>query len=318
MVENTLLLKQFRSKFVKDYQLPIQVVQSPYFEANLKLLEDDCKANTKYLDLLETVRDKFDGNMQKFLEYRHSVEDQILGYILNSEAYKAFNGDKSTIPSETPIVGSPELYTKEQCGCFFVSYDMIKANFQALRYANPAIVKDCDTYEQFIEKFTDIEYFKHAKQLRQVLFGKLNGKRTSSIEKYISNLFAKELAKRYDGKMKPYSIKTDEIILKFLGTEAEFKKLCVKNEEFNGFRFRVNKFKLVSKDFKRGNSDKNLTAYIKEDYLNGCKRTLHCVPDAYYPQVYKLLNGMEITPSDLVFYYDHELAKFMYPLELIK
>ena len=317
MVENTLLLKQFRSKFVKDYQLPIQVVQSPYFEANLKLLEDDCQANLKYLDLLETVRDKFGGNMQKFLEYRHSVEDQILGYILNSEAYKAFNGDKSTIPSEPPIVGSPELYTKEQCGCFFVSYDMIKANFQALRYANPAIVKDCDTYEQFIEKFTDIEYFKHAKQLRQVLFGKLNGKRTSSIEKYISNLFAKELAKRHEGKMKLYSIKTDEIILKFLGTEEEFKKLCVKNEEFNGFRFRVNKFKLVSKDFKRGNSDKNLTAYINEDYLNGGKRTLHCVPDTYYPQVYKLLNGMELSDSDLVFYYDHELAKFMYPLELL-
>ena len=317
MEENTLLLKQFRSKFVKDYQIPIQVVQSPYFEANLKLLEDDCKANTKYLDLLETVRDKFNSNMQKFLEYRHSVEDQILGYILNSEAYKAFNGDKSTIPSETPIVGSPELYTKEQCGCFFVSYDMIKANFQALRYADPAIVKDCDTYEQFIEKFTDIEYFKHAKQLRQVLFGKLNGKRTSSIEKYISNLFAKELAKRYEGKMKLYSIKTDEIILKFLGTEEEFKKLAVNNEEFKGFRFRVNKFKLVSKDFKRGNSDKNLTAYIKEDYLNGCKRTLHCVPDAYYPQVYKLLNGWELSDSDLVFYYDHELAKFMYPLELL-
>ena len=77
MVENTLLLKQFRSKFVKDYQLPVQVVQSPYFEANLKLLEDDCQANLKYLDLLETVRDKFGGNMQKFLEYRHSVEDQI-------------------------------------------------------------------------------------------------------------------------------------------------------------------------------------------------------------------------------------------------
>lgn len=317
MEENTLLLKQFRSKFVKDYNLPLQVVQSPYFEANLKLLEDDCKANTKYLDLLETVRDKFNSNMQKFLEYRHSVEDQILGYILNSEAYKAFNGDKSTIPSETPIVGSPELYTKEQCGCFFVSYDMIKANFQALRYADPAIVKDCDTYEQFIEKFTDIEYFKHAKQLRQVLFGKLNGKRTSSIEKYISNLFAKELAKRYEGKMKLYSIKTDEIILKFLGTEEEFKKLAVNNEEFKGFRFRVNKFKLVSKDFKRGNSDKNLTAYIKEDYLNGCKRTLHCVPDAYYPQVYKLLNGWELSDSDLVFYYDHELAKFMYPLELL-
>ena len=318
MVENTLLLKQFRSKFVKDYNLPLQVVQSPYFEANLKLLEDDCQANTKYLTLLETVRDKFDGNMQKFLEYRHSIEGQILGYILNSEAYKAFNGDKSTIPSETPIVGSPELYTKEQCGCFFVSYDMIKANFQALRYANPAIVKDCETYEQFIEKFTDIEYFKHAKQLRQVLFGKLNGKRTSSIEKYISNLFAKEFSQRLGVYgFTPYSIKTDEIIFKFNGSEKQFETMKVSNEEFKGFRFRVNKFKLVSKDFKRGNSDKNLTAYIKEDYLNGGRRTLHCVPDAYYPQVYKLLNGWEITPSDLVFYYDHELAKFMYPLELL-
>ena len=318
MLENTLLLKQFRSKFVRDFNLPIQVVQSPYFDEHIKLLEDDCGANTKYITLLETVRDKFDDDMQKFLEYRHIIEDQILAYILNSEAYKEFNNDKSIIPSETPIVGSPELYTKEQCGCFFVSYDMIKANFQALRYANPAIVKDCETYEQFIEKFTDIEYFKHAKQLRQVLFGKLNGKRTASIEKYISNLFAKELAKRYEGKMKLYSIKTDEIILKFLGTEDEFNKLKVNNEEFNGFRFRVNKFKLVSKDFKRGVSDKIVTAYIKEDYLNGRKHTLHCVPDTYYPQVYKLLNGMEINDCDLVFYYEHELAKFMYPLELIK
>ena len=316
MVENTLLLKQFRSKFVKDYNLPLQVVQSPYFEANLKLLEDDCGANTKYLSLLETVRDKFDGNMQKFLEYRHSVEDQILSYILNSEAYKEFNSDNSTIPSDTPIVGSPELYTKEQCGCFFISYDMVKANFQALRHANPAIVRDCESYQEFVEKFTDIDYFKHAKQLRQVLFGKLNGKRTAAIEKYISNQFAKSLAKRYEGKFKLYSIKTDEVILKFLGTEKEFEDFKVYNEVFSDFKFRVNKFKLTSRDFKHATSDRTITAYIKEDYLNGSKRTLHCVPDTYYPQVYKLLNGMELTPSDLKFYYDHELCTFDYPLQL--
>ena len=319
MAENTLLHKQFRSKFVKDFNLPIQVVQSPYFDEHIKLLEDDCGANTKYLTLLETVRDKFDGNMQKFLEYRHIIEDQILAYLLNSEAYKEFNNDKSIIPSETPIVGSRELYTKEQDGCFFVSYDMIKANFQALRYANPAIVKDCNTYEEFIGKFTDIEYFAHAKQLRQVIFGKLNGKRTASIEKLISNRFAKEYSRRlaiYG--FEPYSIKTDEIIFKFDGSESEFESFHSSNIEFSGFKFRVNKFKLMSQDFKRGVSDRIVTAYIKEDYLNGRKHTLHCVPDTYYPQVYKLLNGMEINDSDLVFYYEHELAKFMYPLELIK
>ena len=317
MVETSLLTKQLRSKFVKDYQLPIQVVQSPYFEQHLKLLEDSHGANTKYLILLETIRDKFDGNMQKFLEYRHSVEDQILSYILNSEAYKDFNSDKNGIVGETPVVGSPELYTKEQCNHFFVSYDMVKANFQALRFANPSIVRDCETYEQFIEKFTDIDYFKYAKQLRQSIFGKLNGKRTSALEKLISNKFAKELASRFEGKMKLYSIKTDEIILKFNGTEEEFNKLNVENEEFSGFKFRVNKFKLLSQDFKHATSERLLTAYIKEDYLNGHRRTLHCVPDTYYPQVYKLLNGMEINDSDLVFYFDHELSRFLYPLELI-
>ena len=317
MVETSLLTKQLRSKFVKDYQLPIQVVQSPYFEQHLKLLEDSHGANTKYLILLETIRDKFDGNMQKFLEYRHSVEDQILSYILNSEAYKDFNSDKNGIVGETPVVGSPELYTKEQCNHFFVSYDMVKANFQALRFANPAIVRDCETYEQFIEKFTDIDYFKYAKQLRQSIFGKLNGKRTSALEKLISNKFAKELASRFEGKMKLYSIKTDEIILKFTGTEEEFNKLKVENEEFSGFKFRVNKFKLLSQDFKHATSERLLTAYIKEDYLNGHRRTLHCVPDTYYPQVYKLLNGMEINDSDLVFYYEHELSRFLNPLELV-
>jgi hypothetical protein len=281
------------------------------------LLEDSHGANTKYLILLETIRDRFDGNMQKFLEYRHSIEDQILSYILNSEAYKEFNSDKNGIVGETPVVGSPELYTKEQCNHFFVSYDMIKANFQALRFVSPSIVRDCETYEEFIEKFTDIDYFKYAKQLRQSIFGKLNGKRTSAIEKLISNQFAKELAQRFDGKMKLYSIKTDEIILKFNGTEEEFEKLKVENEEFSGFKFRVNKFKLLSQDFKHATSDRLLTAYIKEDYLNGHRRSLHCGPDTYYPQVYKLLNGMEINDSDRVFYYEHELSQFLNPLELV-
>jgi hypothetical protein len=69
--------------------------------------------------------------------------------------------------------------------------------------------------------------------------------------------------------------------------------------------------------FRRAFSDKRLVVYEKEDYLNARRRILKAVPATYYPQVYKLLNGMELSDSDLVFYYDHELAKFMYPLELL-
>ena len=318
MVETKLEVKQLRSKFVRDFQLPIQVVQSPYFENTIKLLEDDCGAQTKYLLLLELIRDKFDGNSNKFLEYRHKVVDKILSYILNSEAYKEFLADKTVLDDYTPIVANRELYTQEQSGHFFISYDMIKANFQALRYANPAIVKDCETYEDFIGKFTDIDYFKHAKQLRQETFGKLNGKRTAAIEKRVSNEFAKEYSQRlgiYGFEL--FSIKTDEIIFKFNGTEEQFKSFKASDVEFGGFKFRVNKFKLTHQEFKRHTSESKIVAFIKEDYLNADRRSLHCVPDTYYPQVYKLLNGIKIDDCDLVFYFDHELSKFLYPLELV-
>lgn len=316
MVETKLEVKQLRSKFVRDFQLPIQVVQSPYFENTIRLLEDDCGAQTKYADLLALIQDKFDGNVGKFFEYRNKVANDILSYINNSEAYKEFLADKTVLEDYKPIVASRELYTQEQSGHCFISYDMIKANFQALRYANPAIVKDCKTYEEFVGKFTDIDYFAHAKQLRQETFGKLNGKRTAAIEKRVSNEFAKALSERLGDRFTLFSIKTDEIIFKFNGTEEEFKKLDFANETFDGFDFRVNQFKLTHREFKRHTSDSKIVAFIKEDFKAN-RRSLHCVPDTYYPQVYKLLNGIKIDYSDLVFYFDHELSKFLYPLELV-
>jgi len=313
-----LLLKQFRGRFVDDNQLPMTVVEDPYFDERIKMLEGEFHAQLKYLSLMETVRDNFGGNMQKFLEHRHSVKDQILSHILNSEGYKAMLADKSPLEDCKLVVGANELYTEQQDGGLFLSFDMIKANFQALRYVDPSIVFDCDTWEEFVARFSDVEYLASAKQVRQEVLGKLNGKRLAAIEKYHSNEFAKKLRECYGDWLTPFSIKTDEIILKFNGSEKEFERLNVQNEEFNGFKFRVNKFKLNMRTFKRAFSDKRINIFEKEDFLDGHRRNLKCVPATYYPQVYKLLNGMEISDSDLVFTSDHELCKYMKPLELVK
>ena len=319
------ILKSFRGVFINDLQLPITSVEDPYFDERIKMLEGEFHAQLKYLLLMETVRDKFDGNLQKFLEHRHSVKDQILSHILNSEGYKAMLADKSPLEDCKLIVGSNELYTEEQDGCCFVSYDMIKANFQALRYVDPSIVFDCDTWEEFVARFTDVEYLASAKQVRQEVLGKLNGKRLAAIEKFISNKFGKIMDDHLF--LEPFSIKTDEVIFKFNGWPKkydgqdivkEFEKFPVRDEEFEGFKFRVNKFRLHMRTFKRAFSDKRIFVYEKEDFLNGHRRNLKCVPATYYPQVYKLLNGMEISDSDLVFSSDHELCKYMKPLELVK
>ena len=144
-----------------------------------------------------------------------------------------------------------------------------------------------------------------------------------NLEKWITNEFAKELSN--DVAMKDYelfSLNADEIILKFKGAEEEFDKVDIEPTicHFGGnIEFKGSKFKLHARQFKLATSSSILTVYEKEDYLNGHKRVLKGVPATYFPQVYKLLNGMEINAhSDLIFYYEHELCKFLNPLELIK
>jgi len=313
-----LIWKQLRGRFAEDYSIPVTAIIDPYFDKQIHLLEDSFGAATKYLELLEIIKKEFNGNPQAFLEHRRSVKDKILNEILSSDAYKAMLADKSPLEDYKPLVGSRELYTEEQDGCMFISLDLIKANFQALRYIDPSIVRDCETWEEYVSKFTDIPYIAAAKQVRQEVLGKLNGKRLAAIERRIANEFAKVLVERYGEKFTLFSIKTDEIILKFNGKEKEFEKFELNNEEFQGFKFRANKFKLYKRVFKRALSEKRIVVYEKEDYLNDRRRILKAVPATYYPQVYKLLNGMKINDSDLVFAYDHELAKFMYPIELVK
>lgn len=320
-----LIWKIIRGKFVDDFQLPVTTVLDPYFDKQIHLLEDSFGAATKYLELMTIIRDYFNGNPQAFLEHRRSVKDKILNEILGSEAYKAMLADKSPLEDYKPLVGSRELYTEEQDGGVFISYDMVKANFQALRYVDPSIVRDCETWEEYVSKFTDIPYIAAAKQVRQEVLGKLNGKRLAAIEKFISSKFGKIMDDHLY--LEPFSIKTDEVIFKFNGWPKkydgqdivkEFEKFPVRDEEFEGFKFRVNKFRLHMRVFKRAFSDKRIVVYEKEDYLNAHRRILKAVPAIYYPQVYKLLNGMKIDDSDLVFTHDHELCKFMYPIEPLK
>lgn len=320
MVVTVTELKQLRARFVSDFNLPIQVIQTPYFEERLELFEEDYGAKTSYDELLLIIDERFEGKVNNFLEYYHQVRDDIITKVTNSDAYKEFISDNKYVKDIKPICGNRNLYTNEQDGCMFVSYDMKKANFQTLRYANPSIVYDTKTYEDFIGKFTDLDYIKKSKYTRQVIFGKMNPKRTMNLEKWITNEFAKTLNDLAIMKhCELFSLNADEIILKWNGTEEEFNKVeVVPSIIFEGVEFKGSKFKLHARQFQLATSSSILTVYEKEDYLNAHRRILKGAPATYMPQVYKLLSGMEIKPSDLVFYYEHELCQFLNALTLIK
>lgn len=328
--ELSLETKQLHKKFIKDFNFPLQVVQEPYFSQRLKYLEEDYGANTSYLNLLEMLRDHFDSKPGKFMEYGHALADRIISDITNSDAYKKDflrllptkqEIDQHAKSIDGKIINGKRLYTQEQDGCMFVSFDMKKANFQLIRYTCPAVLHDAKTYEEYISHFTEFDYFKNSKGLRQTIFGKVNPKGVSQAELCITSEFFLYIHGLIGEKYEPYSINNDEVIFKFKGSMEEFlkDKLVDGNDiEFKGIVFRATKFILHARLFELATSDQQLCVFEKEDILKAHKLTLACCPATYHPQVYKALRGLEISSDDLVFYYEHELCKFMYPIKLIK
>lgn len=325
--------KELRNRFVSDYNLPIQVIQSPYFEERLELFNDDFNSLDKWNWVNELIVNKFDGNYSDFLREYSEVRNKIITDTINSKAYIEFNNDKTLNDrfNLTNEYSNRNLYTCEQVNDndLFLAIDLSKANFQALKFYNREIVLNCDSYADFISNFTDLDYIKESKYTRQVIFGKMNPKRIIHIEKYImqriieSDCIKNNISPYFD----IFSVNCDEVIFKLKdGFIKEYESLnkeflntiikdCIKNTI--GIDVKISKFKLKLHHFKLHYSEANLFVFEKINLLGG-KNNIMCCPSVYAPQVYKLLKNKEVTENDLVFYHNNELCKFLKPITYVK
>ncbi len=262
------------------------------------------------------------------MQYCKTLKEDIIKFINNNEHYIEFNSNKSFFNNLKTKYSFPNrnVYTCEQChdDDLFLSIDLKKANFQALKFFHNGIFLSCNTYEEYMRKFTDLQYIIDSKDTRQYILGNLNSKRTVAIEKFImdtildSKTLQTHLLPYYD----VFSVNSDEIILKFKkdikNTEqyqidnCDWIKKSIKDE--NRVDVKVSKFKLKVHEFKSVFSDNVIRVFEKYDVLGDEKNTLKCVPITYYTQIYKLIKGLEVTKEDLVFYYEHELSSFLEPL----
>jgi hypothetical protein len=308
---------KLRQRFVKDYSLPINVFDDTLFEYYRNLY--DFFPEKQYQELIGNVNANYNGNIEKWLDYCASVRDNAINEVTNSDAFKEFiNCDLSKYQVDRKItIGEHSYYNAETNGCRFISVDLKKANFQALKYVG--VINDED-YGSFIGKFGGDDYIKNSKYLRQVILGNMNPKRQIAVENYMMSLIKTIVDELVPIGFDYYSFNSDEIVYKqnckeFLG---DINIICGVIERSVKERFNfdvraeyveVTKLPIVNVN----NSD--VDAFVRKN-LNTGEENLKKASTTFYPQIYKLWKGMDIEDNDLIFYANDQLAKFLKPLKL--
>lgn len=315
-----------RRRFVKDFNLPINLIDSPYFEYYMDRYDFFPREDwDKLLNLIDT---EYNGNIDKWLENYAQIRDNIITSIETSDAFKEFNNaDMKMWKTPTFNVGDLNIYNNTNTGRYFISIDLKKANFQALKHFNPDIVKNCDTYEDLMSYFGGDDYFKKSKYTRQVIFGKLNPKRTITYEKYlIGKIFTNPnnfIFKHLYNKCNLVTVKSDEIVFEIddhaVLREIDKTILNVLKTEIKsnvGLDVSVEVFYL-NRIVCENHNGTTVDGYIRDFYLEN-KMDLKSVSSIFHPQIYAFSKGLEITDNDLFFRAEDQTAKFCNPLKLIE
>jgi hypothetical protein len=129
---------QVRSKFVKDFNLPIPITTEPHFSYYIELYEPLFQSKTKFEKFLNSLQEV--GSEQEFISKSKSFSTDVINKISESKAFKEFNEGDASNYKVKDAVGQKNVYSTENLNQYLISIDMSSANFNALKYHNPEIV----------------------------------------------------------------------------------------------------------------------------------------------------------------------------------
>jgi len=302
------ITSKLNERFCKDMNIPIKLFKEPYFSNRLRLYNKQFDTINKYKIYTELIN-KYE-NEQSYFEAYNSLKDRVIEYIKGSEGMKNFN-EEEMYKFEVTNNGfcSKDIYKETFDSKTLLSIDMSKANFTALKHYDKDIVGGKETYEEFIGLFTDEEYFKSSKYIRQVIFGNQNPKRQTSYEKYLMNEFLNRFLARMNYSNKIVAFSSDEIVLDLTNLSEDSLDMTVdlveeiaKEFKTEGVILRIELFDL--------RKIPNTSGYIKK-FLNKEGYEFKSIDSILMPFVLRAYEGEEIQEEDLLFYYEGRLAKLI-------
>lgn len=163
-----LVNETIRKAFVKDFSLPISIFEEEHFFYALQQLNKYYNSIQyfKYLtDYLTTLQSASNTPDESFIGFNKKIIDSSINIIKTNEAYNDFiNMDMTQYNHNLNITKSNQLYKSYNDGKTFISVDLVKANFQALKFVNPDIVLNLNSYHDFISKFSNFDYHLKSKK----------------------------------------------------------------------------------------------------------------------------------------------------------
>lgn len=300
--------EKLKERFCKDCNIPLKLFKEPYFTDRLQLYDSYYNTLDKW-NIFVRELEKYKRE-QDYLEEYNRVKDAAINDIKLSDGYNRFNEeDMGKYSVKYKDLPSKDIYKPSNVGKLFISIDMRKANFSALKFYDKSIFSNADTWEKFIGGYTENKHIVNSKYIRQVILGNCNPRRQVTYEKYLMDLVLEVLIDELGYSASDIAFfSNDEIVI-----DMEKYKDCINkqkilemvvNVRFN-IPFRIELFYL----HKITGTD----GYYKEIVRNIIEREYEfkCLNNYILPFVLRKFNREEITENDKVFYHEGLLSKFM-------
>ncbi len=243
------------------------------------------------IDELVSMYEELENEVDDMFTYRIECTDLLVKYIESTRAFNDLNLDPM-VPDLT--VDKNFRYSE---GRYYVSFDLIKANWQAVKSYDPDFLNEMkDSWEELVSHLEIPSLFSRSKQLRQYVFGNLNPKRLMRVQRKMIQSILENLPK-------PDCIKHDEVIFSFDTLDLAYEFVKIKTPE----KFRTKVFTVDVRDGYRINN------YLDVDGQIYDREPVGCNGHKYFMVLKNDIFNEPLDVRDLYFRMDGELAVWMIP-----
>lgn len=318
---------KLKERFCKDCNIPLRLYQEPYFMDRLKLYDKFYGTMDKW-NIFTSELVKYHCGQDYLEEYNH-VKDQAIEYIKSSWAYKMFNAeDMNNFKVTHERLPAKDIFKSTNDGRTFISIDMKKANFSALKYYGETIGYSMFGYpgtvhmwEDFLCKFTSNDHILNSKYIRQVILGNCNPRKQVAYEKWIMDQVLSSLENNF-------MMGLLELVVFFSNAEIVFDVTGFKEKSMDvigsfsekiryflkenfSVPFRVELFTLHKINGTDGYFKEIYTYSTHDGFAKEKEYEFKCLDNYMLPFVLRKFQCEEITENDKVFYHEGLLSKFI-------